>query len=401
MPYLLSVLLLAAVLFLMMAPLNKSDRRLDERITLRKQDKIPYGTWVAFHNLGYLFPKAFVYSNRHEPGYWDSLSNNDTAQALIIVAREFRATEFEMKRIISFIEHGNDVFVSTRYLSAAADKLLGCSSSSYDLSLYTDEEMDDGLGLSLSAPPFEKNAKFNYPGKKFSSYFNKIDSATTEVLGYDEEGRPDFIHLRAGMGNFYLQLEPLAFSNYFLLHKNNIGYYENALSVIRPDVYKVVWDEYYLTKQAPNEDRSHWLGALFRHPALKAALLTAIFALLLYTLMEIRRKQRYIPVITKPKNESLDFVKTVGRLYYDKGDHRNLCRKMTAYFLEYVRNRYKLATGTLDEKFIQQLQFKTGIEEGEIRHIVTMIRHIDEVSVIRPEELANFHKQLESFYAKT
>ena len=73
-----------------------------------------------------------------------------------------------------------------------------------------------------------------------------------------------------------------------------------------------------------------------------AALLTAIFALLLYVVLEMRRKQRTIPVMTKPKNDSLEFVKTIGRLYHDKGDHKNLCRKMSAYFLEHVRNRYKL-----------------------------------------------------------
>ena len=33
---------------------------------------------------------------------------------------------------------------------------------------------------------------------------------------------------------------------------------------------------------------------------------------------------------------------------------------MAAYFLEHVRNRYKLATGTLDDDFIKNLQYKSG-----------------------------------------
>ena len=71
----------------------------------------------------------------------------------------------------------------------------------------------------------------------------------------------------------------------------------------------------------------------------------------------MRRKQRYIPVVAKPKNDSLDFVKTIGRLYYDKGDHKNLSRKMGAFFLEHVRSRYKLPTGTLNEEFINNSYF--------------------------------------------
>jgi hypothetical protein len=403
-PYILISLLVLAIIFLLVTGNNKANRRLDERITLRKQDKIPYGTYVAYRNLKYLFPKAAIYINRREPGYWDSLSSYDAGQALVIVTWRFQADEGEMKKLITFAEHGNDVFISTRYISAAADDLFGCSSSSYDLSLYSDEDMTDSMNISLNDPPFGRNNLYNYPGKKFNSYFNKIDSGTTDVLGYGESYHPDFIHLRAGKGNFYVQLEPMAFSNYFLLHKKNIGYYENALSVINPGVKKIAWDEYYLNKRAFNENgqpRGNWLNVLFRYPALRAALLTALFTLLVYVLLEMRRKQRYIPVVTKPRNDSLDFVRTVGRLYYDKGDHKNLAKKMGAYFLEHIRNRYKLSTVTLDDNFIRDLQFKTGYDEPGIRGIVSFIKYLDDAPAISQGELTNFHQQLESFYNKT
>ena len=244
---------------------------------------------------------------------------------------------------------------------------------------------------------------YSYPGKTFSSYFSSIDSSTTDVLGYDEMRRPDFIRLHAGKGNFYVHTEPLAFSNYFILHKNNIDYYEKALSVIRPGVTKVLWDEYYLNKRSSGENpekKKSWLTVLLRYPALKAALLTAIIALLLYVLLEMRRKQRFIPVLTKPRNDSLDFVKTIGRLYYDKGDHKNLCRKMGSYFLEHVRNKYKLPTSSLDDELVKNLQYKSGVEEPEIRDIISFIKRLDEAEAINNDQLTNFHKKLESFYKK-
>ncbi len=172
---------------------------------------------------------------------------------------------------------------------------------------------------------------------------------------------------------------------------------------MRPDITKIIWDEYFLAKRShqPHEKRKSWLDVMFRYPPLMAALLVGLFTLLIYLLLEMRRKQRYIPLIAKPRNDSLDFVKTIGRLYYEKGDHKNLCRKMSAYFLEHVRNQYKLATGNLDEAFIKNLQYKSGVEEAEIRGIVSFIRYIDDAPVISPAEVNDFHKQLESFYNKT
>lgn len=402
-PYILGSLLLVAVVILFATGNNNKKRKLDERITLRRQDKIPYGTYVAYKSLKHIFPAASIYTNKYEPGYWDSLSIHDSKQAFIVVCDRFSPDEQEMKRMITFTENGNDVFICARFISAAADKILGCNSSALDFSFIRVEDFQKNMHLSLSAPPFEKKTSYSYPGRTLSSYFSTIDSSTTDVLGNDEEGRPDFIRLHAGRGNFYVHTEPLAFSNYFILHKNNIDYYEKVLSVIRPDVTKVVWDEYYLNKRSSRNDsgkKKSWLAVLFRYPALKAALLTAIFTLLLYMLLGMRRKQRYIPVITKPRNDSLDFVKTIGRLYYDKGDHKNLCRKMAAYFLEHVRNKYKLPTGSLDDEFLKNLQYKSGAEESEIRGIVSFIKYLDEAAVINNNQLTDFHKQLESFYKK-
>ena len=142
------------------------------------------------------------------------------------------------------------------------------------------------------------------------------------------------------------------------------------------------------------------MTVLFQYPGLKWALLVAMFTLLLYVLMEMRRKQRLIPVMNKPKNDSLDFVKTIGRLYYEKGDNVNLCRKMASYFLEHVRNKYKLPTGTLDDEFVKKLQFKTGCEETEIQNIVSAIKALRTTTKMSDKQVADFHKKLESFYQK-
>jgi hypothetical protein len=105
-----------------------------------------------------------------------------------------------------------------------------------------------------------------------------------------------------------------------------------------------------------------------------------------------------IPAHPKPANESLDFVKTMGRLYYDRKDHQNLARKMSTYFLEHVRTGYKLPTHTLDESFIESLHYKSGYSRGDLNEIISFIEYIRGGGNINEQQLINFHNQLESFY---
>jgi len=395
---LIGVIAIAAIVLFIIARYGK-EKEFDDRLTLNRKDKIPYGAYVAYQNLKNIFPKAQITTSRSDPGYWDEEHDK---QAYIIIASQFSPDDYEMKRIVSFLEKGNDVFVSAAKVSYYVEKYLKCDilyPIGYDyLSI---DDLADSMRLSIQTP--FANETYLYPGKNLGYVFHKIDTATTSVLGYNDRGQPDFIHLKAGKGNLYLHLAPLAFSNYFLLHKKNIGYYRQAFSFLSPRTNKIIWDEYFIKKREKEEEpeQKGWLSVFFRYPSLKWAFLTALFTLLVYVLIEMRRKQRQIPVIKAPQNDSLDFVKTIGRLYHDKADHTNLAKKMTAYFLEYVRNRYKLTTNILDDAFIQSLHYKSGVEEEEIRKIVYFI---NEMNASRPAinegQLIYFHKQLESFYKK-
>lgn len=402
-PYLLIALVTAGLLGLFVTNDQSRNRKFDGRITLAKRDKIPYGTYVAYQSLKQFFPKAGISSSKQSPGFWDSLSNFEDRQALMIVTPHFRANEDEMERLIRFAEHGNDVFISTMDISFEASQILKCDANAAQGLMYYFEETEgsDLMTLSLSKPPFPESGKYSYPGKRYDFYFYKLDTTTVTVLGYDKSQRPNFIHLKAGEGNMYVHLAPLAFSNYFLLHQDNIAYYENLMSVLPRDINKIVWDEYFASKRNSPPRRSNWIDGFLKYPGLKWALITAILILLLYVLIGMRRVQRVIPVIRPPKNDSLDFVRTIGRLYHDRGDHKNLSRKMASYFLEHVRSRYKLATSVLDNQFEAALHAKSGVPKEEIAGIVSFIHFLDDTVTVSDKQLAQFHRQLENFYKKT
>ncbi len=379
--------------------------KLDERITLRRKDKIPYGTWVAFHSIPKLFPAASVYTSRKAPGNWDSVHIADQRQVFISVNHQFQADESEMKELLRFVSNGNYAFISTFSIPWDVEDMLNVNTErltrnqNFDRNPFQNRN-EDSLLLQLPAPPYAQVKKYGYPGKGTSSFFNQRDDRFTDLLSTGPNDLPIALHWRSGKGHLFVHLAPLSFSNYFLLHKNNLQYLADVWSVIPQDVTKIVWDEYYLLKKEDRHEKKKksWFRVLIQYPAFKAALLTALAVLLLYVLMEMRRKQRYIPVHQAPRNDSLDFVKTIGRLYYERGDHKNLCRKMAAYFLEHVRSRYKLSTGILDEEFILTLQVKTAVLENEIRGIVSFIAQLEQMEKVNPEEMGRFFQQLEYFY---
>jgi hypothetical protein len=410
-PYLLVGLIVLTLLLLLFT--DKGNKNgLDERLSFRKRDKIPYGSFVAYESMKSLFPAASVYTERREPGSWDSISLFGKDQALIILTPDFNADKYEMTNLINFIKNGNDVFISAISLSDDATRALNCDVNSIEplISYFSNLESSDTLTLSLRLPYSTRDLTYSYPGKQLDSYFSKLDTKTSVAVGIDRKNRPDFIQMKAGRGNLFVHLAPMAFTNYFLLHKQNIEYLEKAFTLLSPATRKVVWDEYYLNKKSDrrraNSKNKGWLSTLLNiqnangQKPIAFAFWLLLLLLLVYVLLEMRRKQRYIPVTRKLRNDSMDFVKTIGRLYHDKGDHRNLCRKMAAYFLEHVRTRYKLPTNELNEEFVKNLQIKSGITEEEIRPIIGFIGYLEQQVTISDADLFVFHKQLESFYKK-
>ncbi|MES1217965.1 MAG: hypothetical protein ABUT20_20835 [Bacteroidota bacterium] len=404
-PYIVGSLVLIAMLALAFT-YGKGERRLNERLSFSKKDKIPYGTYVAYQNLRHLFPSAALTDNNFSPEKWDSVSQTTFGQAMIIISPQFLASENEMNQLIAFAQHGNDVFISTRILSYEVQDMFHCRTP-YNEFAYINNDAgneEDSLDVSLNNPPFSFRNYFTYPGKRFESHFYKYDTAITKVLGTNKDGFVNFVQLKTGSGNIFLHLAPMVFTNYFLLHKDNDTYYDEALSVISKDTKKITWDEYFrrkLFERPYNNNTKSMLNVLFKYPSFKWGLLTAILTLILYILFEARRKQRYIPVMDKSGNDSLDFVKTIGRLYYEKNDHRDLARKMGSYFLEHVRSNYKLSTSKLDNDFIKMLHFKSGYTENELQKIISFINFVDTAPGITDAQLADFHKQLEEFYKRT
>ena len=397
-PWIIGAVVVLLVILLMAGNHRERTRRLDERITLREKDRIPYGTAAARSLLPALFPHASVITDNRAPASLMEFSDPQGNEAVIYFSSYFTADDYDLSQIRRYAAAGNSVFIVASAFSPAASSFFGFT--------YTDNFLyftaEDSLRVKLETPAFPSAQLYVYPGKRLDNFIAALDTAHTQVLGRNVDGWPDFVGFTVGQGKIYVHTAPLAFSNYFILHKNNIDYFQSVMSVLPSDAGRVYWDEYFLNKPSENNEKEpSWFSVLLRYPGLKWGLLLGMFVLILLLLLGSRRRQRKIPPHTRPTNDSLDFVKTLGRLYYDRHDHQNLAKKMSVYFLEHVRTTYKLPTQVLDQNFVQLLHYKSGYPTDKLETILHFIRRLRDNEEVTEWMLADFHQQLELFYKNT
>lgn len=380
-----------ASLLLLLTGCIGQTKKLDRRVTLRRKDKIPYGTYVAYESLAQLFPKAAVTINRSSP--MAMISGNEK-KAYIIIVNHMTPDVSEWNGIMNLVGQGNQVFISAFRFG---DSLL------HDLKLQPasrnslfDDGNRDSLQLSVYDPVSHDSQSFVYPGMNGDTYLSSIDSQYTTVLGRDHQGRPDFVrYTYKGGGALYLHFAPIAFTNFFLLHKNNMAYYDNVFSYLPYSAKEVVWDEYF--RYDRKVDFSVFRFILSNRSLQWPFWLLLLLFLLIY-LFESKRRQKMIPVIKGLRNTSLDFVRTVGHLYYQRRDNHNLALKMTAHFQDHVRTRYNLPVSVMDEAFVERLSYKTGFDKASLQGLVSDMNELQQRPSLTDADLLAFNRKMEDFY---
>jgi hypothetical protein len=131
--------------------------------------------------------------------------------------------------------------------------------------------------------------------------------------------------------------------------------------------------------------------------SLKWAFWLTILLFLLMFIVESKRKQRPIAEIPPLRNASEDFIKTVGRLYFQQKNNQNLFAKMVAAFLENIRSTYQLSTSQLNEEFVLKLAFRSGKPVNEIKGMIQFIYELRMKTELSDKELMDLHEQINQF----
>ena len=358
-------------------------------------DKIPYGTKYTYDNLPFIFPNADIRTSNRAPVLYQNENGEDTPRALIIIGPEFRPEPDEMQEIIRFAASGkNQVFISALYFEDTVMSML-------HLKIKEDIFFErDSTEISLFRPDQKAWINYAYPGYSSRSYFESVDTGYTMILGRDIAGNPDFIRISYLKGGcIFIHLNPFMFTNFFLLHKKNRSYYDIALSNMQKQNGVVEWSDYFRYRKSRMSFSS--LRFILGNRPLRWAFWLILILFLLMFFIESKRKQRPIAVINETRNASEDFVKTVGRLYFQQKDNQNLATKMIAAFLENIRSSYNLSTSLLDEEFVQKLSIRAGQPLNEIKLMIQLIRDVRLKASLSDQELMDLHSQISQFNKPT
>jgi hypothetical protein len=384
--------------FLLMAvAFSSCGPRLNKRITLWRNDKIPYGTYYAYNNLQHVFTNAEIETNDKSP---ESFYQYNNSSAYIIVGYSVRPDEMELKAILNHAIAGNHVFISAIDIG---ENLL--DSFKLKVSESYPGFFSDSLTVSVLDPTAGDSLKFTYPGARLDNFFTKIDSSVTNILGRNKDGYANFVKFTyQNGGTVMIHLAPGALTNFFLLHKENKKYYDLVFSPIPDTVEQVVWDDYYRHHMNGNDygKKSTFskLGTFLGDDVLRWAFWLTIALFGIIYIFESKRKQRIIPSIKKLNNTSLDFVRTIGRLYYQRKDNKNLAQKISTHFLGHIRTTYNMSTSQMNDDFVSRLAFKSGYPVSLVKEMMDEIRKIDEAYDVSDEELLAFSEKIDKFINK-
>lgn len=362
--------------------------------TYNETHKIPYGTFVFYEELEQLFPESKVQDIKVTPfEYFDDYyswedSSYLTTGTYMLIDGFADIDNTSAQELLDFASFGNDIFISSNYFPERLTDSLGFDTQN-------DYTFKGKAEFTFTSPSFEDDSISIDKGLS-NIYFSKIDTLYTTVLGHQkfvDSTYVNFIKTSWGEGYFYLHLQPIAFTNYQLLKKDNKKYASSVMSYLSDDT--IYFDS---RNKLGQELGSSPLRFILSQPPLRWAWYLVLITTLLFMIFNAKRKQRIVKVITPLKNTTVDFTKTIGNLYYETKDHDNLIEKKITYFLEYIRRVYYLDTQLLDDKFVKNLSLKSGQDQVKVKKLINQIAFLKAKSPCNEGDLLRLNKAIEDFY---
>ncbi|HEY4151307.1 MAG TPA: DUF4350 domain-containing protein [Chitinophagaceae bacterium] len=384
------IVLVTLVVLYMVAEYNRP-RTIDWSPTFSSHDKIPYGTWIVFNELKSYFHDQPA-TEQKLPVY-DHVNNSVAENELyLLINGSLGTTETDEDELYRYIKRGNTVFIATESLDKSFKEKFHVDIDWYGSLV---ETRKDSATINFTNPLLKSRKDYSLEKGTLDGYFDKVDTGHTTILGVNNYGQANFIRVNIGSGFLYLHAAPKVFTNYFALKDNNIEYINKVFSFFSDNPSAIYWDEYYKSQGSEAEPQ---LNMVLSQGNLRWAYYIALLSMVLYVLFQLKRRQRIIPIVAPPKNDSKEFVETVSRVYYNQKHHRNIADKKIGHWLDYIRVRFGISTREINEEFAGQLSHRSGIPLSEITEIVNQVSMCRISPAISAEELLYINQLIDNFY---
>lgn len=362
-------------------------RKFNWNVTFYEKDKNPFGSYVFKSVADRSWTGQVNTSGKTLFELRDLEEEN-----LLVISNIFEISDSDMDALLYLLESGKTVIIAANRIDTLLTNKFQAEMNEWNFSFIFDNLWGvDSVGLRLSESYGHRPKTYWLPGQLNNQYFVQIDSLTTEIMARNHTDQPVLLKMPYHAGKLVLCSVPMVFSNFSMLTKDNNEFTAGILSLVQEG--NLHWTSYY---QMGRMEAKTPLRYILTEPALTWAFYIAMGSMLLFMAFESKRRQRIIPVIQAPKNETLLFVKTIARLYYQKKDHKQVAGRKILYFMDYLKQKLLIDINENIDEVIRKLAAKTGSSEEEVRQLLEQISYIGSARSITASELHTLVTRIEN-----
>ena len=332
------------------------------------------------------------------------LDTNDHAYNYVFIGDEFYATTIEQEFLFDRIKDGATALISANRFDSECWPILNeCQMSE----LYWDTSavftLTDSQKVDIKKFPI-KSYYENTTNYTNWTFLNLHDTCSPtypyEILGRESESELiNFMSIEYGKGQLLLHTSPIVFSNINLKEESFKTYSELVFSYLPEQ--RTYWDEYhkiYRGEYFGGQKLSGPLQYILSQKSFKWAWYLLLLTALVYIIFKSKREQKVIPVIQEKKNTSLEFVKTIGKLYQLENNHKKIVKRKMDLFLTFIRERFKISTASVDENLIELIAIRSGVTKTYINNIFDHYFKIVQSNKVSDKDLLVFDASIRQFY---
>lgn len=374
---------------------------------LSEKNPEPYGLSILYE-LAEKSTEKNKFIKIKEPDFSYYFEQNPRA-TYIYVGTNYLIDSANTSHLIAHIRKGNKAFISSTYqLDVFLNKLIW-EDDYYTLidHIEADSVKAQLLSQSNTTYPFhyqqlKETSIYFWP--YFNAYFfEDAYNYSPETLGTFNDTHANFAALKIGEGTLYLHSAPILFSNYHLSSRNGFEYFKPIWNRLNNDI--ILWDSrsgtYYSNGNGINsyhQLQESPLRFILKHKSLRWAWYTLLAAVIIFVVVQSKRKQNVIPLIQKKKNNTLDYAKAIGTLYFQAKSHRHITDEMIQQLYSFIKARYNFKIGKNKEQAIQRLSALSGIDQKSISEIFKLEIKLKYDENSQSEQLYKLYNLVDYFY---
>ena len=372
-----NIILLSAVLLLYAVYDYYKPEEANWTSTYQVNDKNPFGTFILNERSRDLFDEPFITS-------YNTISEIDSAKSIVIVADRIEIAGADFAHLFELLENGTHIFLaSSRYNDRFIDSLDVKAIANFNM-------MGSGVLFEEETKLTIGEKSYMFPTALVANHFELDSAGSWRIHGSTKEG-PMAISQEIGGGKLILVSNPHIFTNFGLLFNKNHGASSDLLSILPRD--QVHYSMFY---QFGRPEASTPIRYFLSQPPLKWSIYLALFIVIVFIAIDSWRKQRSIEVVKPPKNSSVEYVKTLGALYFREGNHYKAAMKLINHYFSEIRERFLLEP-EFTEKFYSLYSGKSGVKLSEVIGTFELIALIKKTPLLEEKKLVELSNKIDEF----